>query len=112
MKFKNMKFVVRDREHSRQIQEAPLAAGYKWFSGNNIQYPSSSYLYVNNFGMIQHGNDQNFFEKDKCKLSILLDITNPIKSDFVAQPTITIGGNLYLVSDVENALKNLTKIRG
>ena len=115
MKFKNMKFVVRDKRHSQQIQEALFALGYKWYLGNKIQYLDSSYLYTNRFGVIQHGTGAAFFERDSGTLSTLSDICNttentPFEVDCPAQTTITIGGNLYLVSDVENALKNLNKI--
>ena len=110
MKFKNMKFIVRDEDHSRQIQEALFAAGYKWYSNRGIEHLDSKYLYTNNYGLIQYGTDKEFFEVDKSKVSILLDITNPIETCQEKHPTINIGGNLYLVSDVEYALKNLKKI--
>ena len=106
MKFKNMKFVVRDEDHSRQIQEALFAAGYSWSGDRHVHYLSSSYLYSDTWGFIQPGTITEFFDADTCKLSTLSDLFNPSKEE----PTINIGGNLYLVSDVEYALKNLKKI--
>lgn len=106
MKFKNMKFIVRDEDHSRIIQEALFAARYEWYSNRGVEYLDSKYLYTNNYGLIQHGTGEDFFESVSSSPSTLSDVINSVKEE----PTIKIGGNLYLVSDVEYALKNLKKI--
>jgi hypothetical protein len=49
---KSMKFKIRDEQHSREIQEALLAAGYGWGAGEakHPQYTDAGVLYAGYFG--------------------------------------------------------------
>lgn len=65
--FKNMKFRVKDAEHSKQIQEYLFSLGYKWSSLNQkTQHTDALFLFVGIKGFITHEQDDNkYFEKHK-----------------------------------------------
>ncbi len=45
--FKNMKFRVKDEEHSKQIQEHLFSLGYRWIGNRNaVVYTDSSFLFL------------------------------------------------------------------
>ena len=51
--FKNMKFRVKDAEHSKQIQEHLFSLGYRWCGNRNaVVYTDSSFLFTNNEGRL------------------------------------------------------------
>ena len=61
--FKDMKFRVRDEEHSKQIQETLFGLGYKWATGEpGVNYTYCQYLYTNNDGDLCYGTTEEFFD--------------------------------------------------
>ena len=65
--FKNMKFRVKDEEHSKQIQEYLFSLGYKWSSlDQKTQYTNARFLFVDIGGFITYELDNNdYFKKHK-----------------------------------------------
>ena len=65
--FKNMKFRVKDEEHSKQIQEYLFSLGYKWSSLNQkILHTQARFLLVDIRGFITYEQDDNdYFKKHK-----------------------------------------------
>ena len=51
MQFKNMKFRVRNEEHSKQIQEALFELGYYWrIYGSEVKHTAATHLYTSSTG--------------------------------------------------------------
>ena len=65
--FKNMKFRVKDEEHSKQIQEYLFSLGYKWSPlDQKTQYTNARFLFVDIGGFITYELDNNdYFKKHK-----------------------------------------------
>ena len=62
--FKNMKFRVKDEEHSKQIQEHLFSLGYRWSGNSNaVGYTDSSFLFTNNEGRLTQDYSIAFGEK-------------------------------------------------
>ena len=61
--FKNMKFRVKDEDHSKQIQEYLFSLGYRWddrFRG--VDYTDSVFLFTNLRGYISQTHSSGFGE--------------------------------------------------
>ena len=65
--FKNMKFRVKDKEHSKQIQEYLFSLGCKWSSfDQKTQHTNARFLFVGIRGFITYVQDDNdYFKKHK-----------------------------------------------
>ena len=51
--FKNMKFRVKDEEHSKKIQEHLFSLGYKWAHINSVpQFTYAVGLFTNSYGLL------------------------------------------------------------
>lgn len=65
MTFKNMKFRVKDKEHSRLIQEALFTEGYSWDNGGTEYYATDApYLFTSNNANITYDatRDSAYFD--------------------------------------------------
>ena len=87
--FKNMKFRVKDEEHSKKIQEHLFSLGYKWSNTNSVpQYTSGIGLFTNSYGWLRSlVNDKEYFEQStdpeyqlKETISYSLEEVKPIKT--------------------------------
>lgn len=87
--FKNMKFRVKDEEHSKKIQEHLFSLGYKW---SNTQfsttiYKSGIWLFTNSYGRLSFLlNDKEYFDQStdpeyqlKEIISYELEEVKPVK---------------------------------
>ena len=86
--FKNMKFRVKDEEHSKKIQEHLFSLGYKWNNTNSVpQYTSGIGLFTNSYGWLSFLlNDKEYFEQStdpeyqlKEIISYELEEVKPVK---------------------------------
>ena len=59
--FKNMKFRVKDEEHSKLIQEELFKLGYEWNGGKRVQYTDKEFLYTDENGWLSHGGYESTF---------------------------------------------------
>ena len=87
--FKNMKFRVKDEEHSKKIQEHLFSLGYKWSNTNSVpQYTSGIGLFTNSYGWLRSlVNDKEYFEQStdpeyqlKEIISYELEEVKPVKN--------------------------------
>lgn len=87
--FKNMKFRVKDEEHSKKIQEHLFSLGYKWSNTNSVpQYTSGIGLFTNSYGWLNFLlDDKEYFEQStdpeyqlKEIISYELEEVKPVKS--------------------------------
>ncbi len=61
--FKNMKFCVKDEEHSKKIQEHLFSLGYGWLGDSStIMFVSMPYLSTDNSGKIGYGYNNESFD--------------------------------------------------
>lgn len=72
---KNMKFRVKDEEHSKSIQDALFAAGYTWAPGEaEHMYTDAPYLFANVDGYITFlHDDPEYFDNHEYQEYVLLD---------------------------------------
>ena len=61
--FKNMKFRVKDEEHSKQIQEYLFSLGYKWSSGYNVKHQDKPFMFANSDCGLGWDDDLVYFEE-------------------------------------------------
>jgi len=94
--FKNMKFRVKDAEHSKQIQEYLFSLRYHWRSKvSRVLSTDEKYLFADLGGTLTHCSDHLFFENHehpeyqlKETKSYSLEEVKPVKS------IVTLGINL------------------
>lgn len=70
IEFKNMKFRVKDEEHSKQIQEHLFSLGYNCLCQSNNEYQNfkEPYLFTDTDGRISWCNSKGYFEgQDEIK---------------------------------------------
>ena len=113
--FKNMKFRVRDEEHSKQIQEYLFSLGYKWFSDEAIKMQSKPFLFANSYGGLGWANDLSYFEKHehaeyqlKETISYSLEEVKPIKTiatlGIDLNVEVTVNGEKISLKDLKELL--------
>ncbi len=111
--FKNMKFRVKDEEHSKQIQEHLFSLGYRWIGNRNaVVYTDSSFLFTNNKGRLTQDYSIAFGEKHpyteyqlKETKSYSLEEVKPIKS------IVTLGVDLNVEVTVNGEKISLKELK-
>ena len=86
--FKNMKFRVKDEDHSKQIQEYLFSLGYHWGEhGRSVDYTDAPFLFTNRRGYISQTYNSSYGENNeypeyrlKETKSYSLEEVKPIKS--------------------------------
>lgn len=65
----NMKFRVRDEEHSKEIQEALFKEGYTWYPGSmRVQYTDEPFLYASSkYNDVTRDNSSTYFKNSGAK---------------------------------------------
>jgi hypothetical protein len=105
-KFKAMKFNIGDDKRlSELVQSALFSLGYGWVKGGKnhgrTNYP---YLYAESNGQIMTGVSKSFFDEDENE-EINIDWMRGIN-----QETVQLGGQTYIKSELEEALKHIKPI--
>ena len=114
--FKEMKFLVKDEEHSRQIQKALFGLGYKWWciggAVKEIMHTGTQALYADSDGAITHSDRDYFFSQNvedipeyTVKEVVSYEIV-PVKDEEV----IVLAGKVYKKSELEEALSKIKPI--
>lgn len=85
---KNMKFRVRDEEHSKQIQEALFTEGYGWGMGlsKEVDNTYKLYLYTDDDSDLFYGTQADYFDRSthiECEL--YCGVIRPV--EVMPQPT-------------------------
>ena len=118
--FKNMKFRIKDEEHSKKVQDFLLNLGYRWGRGFTETFiPQTKYIYTNKNSQItgsvtssddaykyflQHENEEYQLKETK---SYSLEEVKPIKS--IA--TLSVGLNVEVTVNGEKiSLKDLKEL--
>lgn len=118
--FKNMKFRIKDEEHSKKVQDFLLNLGYRWGRGFTETFiPRAKYIYTNKNSQItgsvtssddayqyflQHENEEYQLKETK---SYSLEEVKPIKS--IA--TLSVGLNVEVTVNGEKiSLKDLKEL--
>ena len=107
-KFKEMKFQVNSPEHSKKIQEKLFEMGYRWWSGREVRYVNSPYLFTNMCGTITHRSDSDYpFEaKSKEEHEIVEVVTYELKP--VSKKDVVIfDGKKYNKANFKELLKEV-----
>lgn len=109
-KLANIKFKVKDEEHSKAIQETLFAAGYKWMVGSDtVLYTTAPYLYASENGTLMHGTDEDRFVEyrtdyvEKVLKTVYEIVDKPIE-------VFEFQGKKYDADAVKAALKDLTEL--
>src|SRR5690606_5996671 len=116
MSFKEMKFLVKDEEHSKQIQKALFGLGYRWWnsgdSAKEIMHTEEQALYAEPDGSIAHSDRDYFFSRDvkdipeySIKEVVSYEIV-PVKDEEV----IELAGKVYKKAELEEALSKIKPI--
>jgi len=112
--FKEMKFRVKDVEHSAKIQEHLFSLGYKWWSGSTVQLTSSPYIFTEKDGRICKSDSGSTFDKDSSPEMHLVEniqITYSLVEVNSAPETVELNGQTYLKADLEEAMAKLSPIK-
>lgn len=114
--FKEMKFRVRDEEHSKQIQDYLFSLGYSWQTIDNIpyRYLSTSYLYARSSGGIgwsEEGSDIFFEDHPAQEYKLIPHNTFTIEPVPRREEVVELNGQTYLKADLEEALAKLKPIK-
>jgi hypothetical protein len=117
--FKNMKFKVESKEHSRKIQEALFDLGYRWRVGGMNVIDTDAHLYAYNDGLIfmSLSKDDYYFDKhenEEATLEYLYKMLgkNQMPKLIAGKHAVDVDGSLGLVLDTKEgpvvwyALKN------
>ena len=116
MSFKEMKFLVKDEEHSKQIQKALFDLGYAWWSGwgdtKTIIHTDAQALYTEPDGSIAYSDGEYFFSPDvkdipeyRVKEVVSYELV-PVKDEEVVE----LGGKIYKKAELEEALSKIKPI--
>jgi hypothetical protein len=68
--FKNMKIRIKDKEHSRLVQEALFEMGYKWggqYQDQCLRFTDKAFLYAECDGMLLHGYSAENFDTNEAE---------------------------------------------
>ena len=113
--FKNMKFRVKDEEHSKQIQEYLFSLRYHWGDqARGVDYTDAPFLFTNRRGYISQTYNSSYGENNeypeyrlKETKSYSLEEVKPIKS--IA--TLSVGLNVEVTVNGEKiSLKDLKEL--
>ena len=113
--FKNMKFRVKDEEHSKQIQEYLFSLRYHWGDQvRDVAYTDAAFLFTNRRGYISQTYNSSYGENHehpeyrlKETKSYSLEEVKPIKS--IA--TLSVGLNVEVTVNGEKiSLKDLKEL--
>ena len=112
--FKNMKFRVKDEEHSKQIQEYLFSLRYHWYDARGVDYTDAAFLFTNSRGHISQTYNSGYGENHehpeyqlKETISYSLEEVKPIKS--IA--TLSVGLNVEVTVNGEKiSLKELKEL--
>ena len=113
--FKNMKFRVKDEEHSKQIQEHLFSLGYKWLGRcKDVMHVNKPYLFTQTDRRITQTDRESCFDDPdyieyqlKETKSYSLEEVKPIKS--IA--TLSVGLNVEVTVNGEKiSLKDLKEL--
>ena len=119
--FKNMKFRIKDEEHSKKVQDFLLNLGYRWGRGFTETFiPQTKYIYTNKNGQItgsvtssddaykyflQHENEEYQLKETK---SYSLEEVKPIKSiatlGIDLNVEVTVNGEKICLKDLKELL--------
>lgn len=112
--FKEMKFLVKDEEHSKQIQKALFGLGYRWNNWGNVKeiIRDTQALYAEPDGTITYSGRDYFFHPDvedipeyTVKEVVSYEVV-PVKDEEI----IELGGKVYKKADLEEALSKIKPI--
>lgn len=112
--FKEMKFRVKDAEHSAKIQEHLFSLGYKWWSGATVQLTDSGYIFTEEDGRICKAESESTFDEDSSPEMHLVEnvqITYSLVEVGPAPETVELNGQTYLKADLEEALAKLVPVK-
>lgn len=111
MKFKEMKFLIKDAEQSEKIQKALFELGFSWYDGNQVYRGSVEVLYTEADGTLtlsnlayansEHCRDIPWYELKENQL------TPSVNKE---EEVLEIGGKLYKKADLEEALSKIKPI--
>ena len=115
LEFKNMKFRVKDEEHSKQIQEHLFSLGYHWDDqARGVDYTDAPFLFTTRRGYISQTYNSGYSENNeypeyrlKETKSYSLEEVKPIKS--IA--TLSVGLNVEVTVNGEKiSIKDLKEL--
>ena len=113
--FKNMKFRVKNEEHSKQIQEYLFSLGYQWYDRTRVvDYTDAAFLFTTRRGYLSQTYNSGYSENHeypeyrlKETKSYSLEEVKPIKS--IA--TLSVGLNVEVTVNGEKiSLKELKEL--
>lgn len=116
--FKNMKFRVKDEEHSKQIQEYLFSLGYHWDDrARGVDYTDAVFLFTNRRGYISQTYNSGYGENHehpeyqlKETISYSLEEVKPIKSiatlSVGLNVEVTVNGEKISLKDLKELLNN------
>ena len=114
--FKNMKFRVKDAEHSKQIQEHLFSLRYHWDDqARGVDYTDAVFLFTNRRGYISHTYNSGYGENHehpeyrlKETKSYSLEEVKPIKKiatlDIDLDIEVTINGEKISLKELKELL--------
>ena len=110
MQFKNMKFRVRDEEHSKQIQEALFELGYRWpIYGTEVIHTAAVYLCASQTGELDWSvMESSFLNQAFPEYELKF---KPEFVEVVKEEVVELNGKLYNKKQLEEALSKLKPIQ-
>ena len=115
--FKNMKFRVKDEEHSKQIQEYLFSLRYHWdgLQARGVDYTDAAFLFTNRRGYISQTYNSSYGENHehpeyrlKETKSYSLEEVKPIKSiatlGIDLNVEVTVNGEKISLKDLKELL--------
>lgn len=105
MTFKNMKIRIKDEEHSKAVQEALFALGYRWVpNGFQVAHTEKDYLLTWSEGDITYGDIGWGREKYQEVVLEMIPTFVPVRSK------VEVLGKTYYKEDIEKALASLSVV--